>query len=145
MKIENHLNVIRLAGQGDAVAMAHLFRQLGYPASPVEVAERWLQPAPDREVLLACHEVEVVGVLVWHRLRPLHVAPDWGLISALVVDEGARGAGVGAALLATAEARALAQGCSQLELSSSLKRQDAHRFYLSQGYLERPKRFVKVF
>ncbi|MBP6452057.1 GNAT family N-acetyltransferase [Aeromonas salmonicida] len=145
MKIENHLNVIRLAGQGDAVAMARLFGQLGYPASPVEVAERWLQPAPDREVLLACHEVEAVGVLVWHRLRPLHVAPDWGLISALVVDEGARGAGVGAALLATAEDRALAQGCSQLELSSSLKRQDAHRFYLSQGYLERPKRFVKVF
>lgn len=52
MKIENHLNVIRLAGQGDAVAMAYLFGQLGYPASPVEVAERWLQPAPDREVLL---------------------------------------------------------------------------------------------
>lgn len=35
MKIENHLNVIRLAGQGDAVAMARLFGQLGYPASPV--------------------------------------------------------------------------------------------------------------
>ncbi len=65
MKIENHLNVIRLSEQGDAVAMAYLFGQLGYPASPVEVAERWLQPAPDREVLLACHEVEVVGVLVW--------------------------------------------------------------------------------
>ena len=53
--------------------------------------------------------------------------------------------GVGAALLAAAEASALAQGCSQLELSSSLKREEAHRFYLAQGYLERPKRFVKLF
>ncbi|WDL80809.1 GNAT family N-acetyltransferase [Aeromonas bestiarum] len=145
MKMERDAWQIRPAGQADADAMAQLFGQLGYPASPAEVGERWGRQDPASEVLLACDGDEVAGVLVWHRLRPLHVAPDWGLISALVVDEGARGAGVGAALLAAAEASALAQGCSQLELSSSLKREGAHRFYLAQGYLERPKRFVKSF
>ncbi len=46
--------------------------------------------------------------------------------------------------LAAAEQRAAALGCGQLELSSSLKREGAHRFYLAQGYCERPKRFVKA-
>ncbi|ELI6433997.1 GNAT family N-acetyltransferase [Aeromonas salmonicida subsp. salmonicida] len=145
MKIENHLNVIRLAGQGDAVAMADLFGQLGYPVSPQALEDRWLTPDPAREVLVACLDEGIAGVLVWHWLNPLHVAPEWGMISALVVDEGARGSGVGAALLAVAESHARERGCSQLELSSSLKREGAHRFYLSLGYLERPKRFVKVF
>lgn len=136
---------IRLAEAEDHHALAALFGQLGYPASPVEVGERLLRADPAREVLLACLEDEVLGVLVWHRLQPLHVTPAWGLISALVIEDGARGRGVGALLLAAAEARAQALGCSQLELSSSLKREGAHRFYLAQGYLERPKRFVKVF
>jgi GNAT superfamily N-acetyltransferase len=61
----------------------------------------------------------------------MHLAPAWGLISALVVDEGARGGGIGALLLAAAEQRAAALGCGQLELSSSLKREGAHRFYLA--------------
>jgi GNAT superfamily N-acetyltransferase len=73
----------------------------------------------------------------------MHLAPAWGLISALVVDEGARGGGIGALLLAAAE-RGRSPGRSQLELSSSLKREGAHRFYLAQGYCERPKRFVKA-
>ena len=136
---------IRLAEQGDCAAMARLFQQLGYPAGALETADRLLQQDPAREVLLACLDGEVLGVLVWHALQPLHVAPAWGLISALVIDEGARGKGVGALLLTAAEERAQALGCGQLELSSSLKREGAHRFYLAQGYGERPKRFVKLF
>ncbi|MGY3944815.1 GNAT family N-acetyltransferase [Aeromonas tecta] len=136
---------VRRALQGDCAAMAYLFEQLGYAAQPRELSERLLQEDPAREVLLACAGTEVLGVLVWHVLHPLHVAPAWGLISALVIDEATRGSGVGALLLAAAEARAQALGCGQLELSSSLRREGAHRFYLAQGYLERPKRFVKLF
>ncbi|MGY6037172.1 GNAT family N-acetyltransferase [Aeromonas sp. AE23HZ002T15] len=135
---------VRLAGPLDGAALASLFVQLGYPTEEAGVSLRLEQSDPAREVLVACLGEAVAGVLVWHRLQPLHLAPAWGLISALVVDEGARGSGVGARLLAVAEERARAVGCSQLELSSSLKREGAHRFYLAQGYLERPKRFVKV-
>nr|WP_256353703.1 GNAT family N-acetyltransferase [Aeromonas sp. sif2433] len=145
MKMEDNRGMVRLAEQGDGVAMARLFEQLGYPAGALEIVDRLRQPDPAREVLLACLDAEVLGVLVWHLLQPLHLAPAWGLISALVIDESARGKGVGALLLAAAEARAQMQGCGQLELSSSLKREGAHRFYLAQGYLERPKRFVKLF
>ena len=117
----------------------------GFLLESTEVDGRLGEPDPAREVLVAERHGNMVGVLIWHRLQPMHLAPAWGLISALVIDEGARGGGMGARLLAAAEARALASGCSQLELSSSLKREGAHRFYLAQGYGERPKRFVKLF
>ncbi len=54
-----------------------------------------------------------------------------------------RGRGVGAALLVVAEGgRKL--GCSQLELSSSLKREGPIASIWRRGYVERPKRFVKT-
>ena len=135
---------IRALEAADGSAIAHLCSQLGYPAEGGDVTARLLAPDPASFVLLASLADKVVGVLVWHTLAPLHVAPAWGLISALVVDEGARGVGVGAALLKGAEQMARAAGCAQLELSSSLKREAAHRFYLAQDYQERPKRFVKL-
>ncbi|MGL4716568.1 MAG: GNAT family N-acetyltransferase [Aeromonas sp.] len=135
---------IRPPEANDGAAIAYLFNQLGYAAESGDMTARLLAPDPASAVLLASQADKVVGVLVWHRLAPLHVAPAWGLISALVVDEGARGAGIGAALLKGAEQMARAAGCAQLELSSSLKREAAHRFYLAQGYQERPKRFIKL-
>ena len=135
---------IRPPEAADGSAIAHLFSQLGYPAEGGDVTARLLAPDPASAVLLASLADKVVGVLVWHRLAPLHVAPAWGLISALVVDEGARGSGVGAALLKGAEQMARAAGCAHMELSSGLKREAAHRFYLAQGYQERPKRFIKL-
>ncbi|MFQ2188401.1 GNAT family N-acetyltransferase [Aeromonas jandaei] len=136
--------VIRAPLPSDATAMAHLFTQLGYAAEADELQPRLLVQDVATRVLLAEQAEKVVGVLVWHWLQPLHVAPAWGLISALVVDDGARGGGIGAALLCEAERQAREAGCSQLELSSSIKREDAHRFYLAQAYQERPKRFVKL-
>lgn len=144
MKNDPETLTIRPPEADDGSAIAHLFTQLGYPAEGADVTARLLAPDPASVVLLASLADKVVGVLVWHKLAPLHVAPAWGLISALVVDEGARGGGIGALLLAAAEQRAAALGCGQLELSSSLKREGAHRFYLAQGYCERPKRFVKA-
>lgn len=144
MKNDPDTLTIRPPEVDDGSAIAHLSSQLGYPAEGGDVTARLLAPDPASVVLLASLADKVVGVLVWHKLAPLHVAPAWGLISALVVDEGARGGGIGALLLAAAEQRAAALGCGQLELSSSLKREGAHRFYLAQGYCERPKRFVKA-
>ncbi len=140
---ENHC-LVRPAEREDGAALSVLFTQLGYPDPDGEARARLVEPDPAREVLVASLHGRILGVLVWHRLQPMHLAPAWGLISALVVDEGARGEGIGALLLGAAERRAQAWGCGQLELSSSLKREGAHRFYLAQGYSERPKRFVKA-
>ena len=46
----------------------------------------------------------------------------------LVTSSASRSTGVGAALLADLEQRALAAGCAALELDSGVQRWDAHRF-----------------
>jgi GNAT superfamily N-acetyltransferase len=53
---------------------------------------------------------------------------------ALVVDERARGAGVGRELVASAEAWAVARGCRRLTVATRITRERAHRFYLREGF-----------
>lgn len=131
--------VIRPAVAQDGAALSTLFAALGYPqARPVSLSAQ-----PGREVLVWEQEEGLCGVLVWHCLQPLHVTACWGLISALVVAPHCRGQGIGAALLADAERRATMAGCTQMTLSSSEQRTDAHRFYERAGYRERRKRLLK--
>lgn len=55
-------------------------------------------------------------------------------IESLRVRASLRGQGVGAALVADAEARARAAGCSLLQLTSNATRGEALRFYEAQGF-----------
>ncbi|PJG57518.1 GNAT family N-acetyltransferase [Aeromonas cavernicola] len=136
--------LLRAAQPADEAAIARLFVQLGYPAAAQGLVARLQGHTTADHTLLAELNHEVVGVVVWHCVQPLHVADSWAVISACVVDEHIRGAGIGAALLRGVETIARQAGCGHMELSSSVKRLDAHRFYLAQGYQERPKRFVKT-
>jgi GNAT superfamily N-acetyltransferase len=70
----------------------------------------------------------------------------WGRVVALVVDERARGLGVGRRLLAATEQAAVARGCVRMEITSSRRRTGAHAFYRSLGYADRCEdsaRFLK--
>ncbi len=55
-------------------------------------------------------------------------------IEAVRVARGTRGTGIGAALMADAEARARAAGCTLLQLTSNAGRAEAHRFYERCGF-----------
>jgi GNAT superfamily N-acetyltransferase len=59
-------------------------------------------------------------------------------IGGIVVASEARGAGIGARLVAAAEEFARSQGISKVLVRSQVAREDAHRFYLREGY-ERTK------
>lgn len=72
----------------------------------------------------------------------LHHANWIGEIQKLVVMPQARGLKVGSTLLAWAEARRT--GAEMTELSTSIKRHDAHRFYLREGYAQSHFRFTKT-
>jgi GNAT superfamily N-acetyltransferase len=72
----------------------------------------------------------------------LHRPPD-GRISTLVVSDDYRGRGVGGKLIEAAESIFRAWQCPRVEVSSGAQRQDAHRFYIREGYTEQPKRFIK--
>lgn len=58
-------------------------------------------------------------------------------IEDVVVDEGARGAGVGRALNATAMERAAAAGARSIDLTSGPAREAANELYLSLGFKQR--------
>lgn len=133
----------RIAEEKDAPALVNLFLQLGH-ATSVKKLESLLQDNDShRKTLIAEAEGKINGVIVFHFLMPVHEDKAWCVISALVVDESSRGAGVGERLLAQAEQMAGSMGCSQIELSSSERRERAHQFYQKNGYQEVRKRFVK--
>jgi len=86
----------------------------------------------------------LVGVLTTSTTPVLHRPKPVGRISMLVVAEEARGAGIGAALVAEAERRLAARGCGMIEVTSNRKRLRAHAFYERLGYARTSYRFAKT-
>ena len=86
----------------------------------------------------------VIGCLSWHITPVVHRPRPVGQITMMVVAEEARGEGVGAALVAEAEARLKAAGCGLIEVTSNVKRLRAHNFYEKLGYERTSYRFARV-
>lgn len=136
---------IRDARAADAPAIAGLLAQLGYPSGPTAVEERLerLRIVGDR-VVVADFDGRAVG------LAHLQVAPALehdrpaAKIGALVVDEAHRGRGIGRALLAALEDEARRRGCSQLFLTTSERRDDAHAFYERVGLEQTGRRYGRT-
>ncbi|MGH8171555.1 MAG: GNAT family N-acetyltransferase [Rhodanobacteraceae bacterium] len=130
------LATIRIARNYDAPAIAELCGQLGYPATRQQIASRLagIESEPASRVFVAeNHEGTVIG---W-----LHVAARTQLtedacaeILGLVVNESARGGGVGRALIGAAETWARSHGCVHIRVRSRAERERAHRFYERADY-----------
>ena len=67
-----------------------------------------------------------------------------GRLIALVVAEDLRGAGIGQMLVEHVEERARRQGCVELDVTSSDRRNGAHVFYRHLGFADVSRRFVKA-
>lgn len=126
---------IRVAGAGDADAVAGLLAQLGYPADPGEIPARLAAVVAADGVVLCAGEPSgaVLGLVGVHAFPVLHAPAPAAYITALVVANGARGGGVGRALVAAAEAWARERGCGRLTVTSAEHRGDAHAFYPAAG------------
>ena len=136
--------MIRHAEARDAAALAGLIGQLGYSTSAAEVAERLtLMEAEGRVVLVAEIDGAVVGCLSTSVMRVLHRPAPVGRISMMVVDESLRSRGIGAELVRAAEAVLAAQGCYMVEVTSHVRRTEAHRFYERLGYDKTSVRLAK--
>ena len=118
----------------DAEAVAGLIVQLGY-ARPLEEVIGWIEGLePDRgAALVACLGDEVVGWIEVSLQSHLATAP-YALIGGLVVKDGVRGRGIGRLLCGRAEDWAWARGVGAMRVASRVTRDDAHRFYLRDGY-----------
>ena len=138
---------IRQAQRPDCARLSELIAQLGYDAAE-DLLERRIEEYDAMEqdlVLVGVEEGRVIGLIVLNVVVPFHEAGKWGRISALVVSDGARGRGVGRSLLEAADAFFMSHGCSHVEVTSGARRHDAHRFYVSNGYQDTPKRFIKAY
>lgn len=130
--------VVRVAEESDIEALASLSSQLGYPVTLDEMRERYTHVRAARfgEIFVAATRDESRAVIGWAHVVPrlqLEEAPHTEL-AGLVVDQCARGSGVGAALLAAAEDCARAQGFATMRVRSNVVRKRAHRFYEREGY-----------
>jgi len=128
---------IRLAQTTDADAVNELLQQLGYAQGDAGATAGRIQEwddDPASAAYVAEADGEVLGVIAVHTCPFFERAGSWGRIVALVVDEHARGKGVGGELVAAAEEFARSRGCLRMEVTSSDRRVDAHAFYQGRGY-----------
>ena len=120
----------------DAPTLAGLASELGYPTDPEAILGRLAALSPtDAAVMVATDRND--GPIGWCHveLRRTLVEPLSALVVGLVVGEGHRSAGVGAALLVGAERWARARGCRRLVVATRITRERAHRFYAREGYV----------
>jgi GNAT superfamily N-acetyltransferase len=120
---------IRVATAADAPQLAVLCAELGYPTTEQQARERLVLLAdPERTLLVAEHGGRPAGFVDVHVQRVVESAP-YGEVGGLVVAGGARGAGVGAALLAAAAAWSRDRGLERLWIRANLARVGPHEFY----------------
>lgn len=140
-------SLVRRARAADAPAIEGLYRQLvANPAVavlPEHLAE--LEVDPHTALLVAEEDGAVRGTLLLGLCADaMFGRQPFAVIENIVVDESCRGKRIGAALLHCAEDFCRDAGCSKIMLLSSLARDDAHRFFQSQGFDGAAKRgFVK--
>ena len=139
---------IRPATSDDAPALSRLLTQLGYPTDAADIPERIqkLNARPGTTVLVAeDQEGEVLGVVTVHLFQSMHVSEPTAWLTTLVVDEKARGRGIGSALVERAEDWAIQHGARRISLTSALRRTHAHAFYKKRNYEHTGVRLTKVF
>lgn len=98
------------------------------------------------DVVVADVDGDVVGVCQVIVFQHFQHAGGWCCeIESVHVRSDMRSRGIGAQLLAAAEALARERDCYRIQLTSRNVREDAHRFYLANGYEQTSQGFKKFF
>jgi GNAT superfamily N-acetyltransferase len=151
---------IRPAALSDAPAICRLLTQLEYPGTEDYLEVRLAGMLRDQaETLLVWEETagadlpegvprpagppQILGLLSLHFIPQIALRGDFARISYFVVDDDARGLGIGRQMEEEATRLAREQGCDRIEVHCASRRTDAHRFYAKQGYEESPKYLIK--
>jgi GNAT superfamily N-acetyltransferase len=129
---------VRKARADDVAELTSLCEELGYPSTADAVSHRLalISQEPGHLVLVAvdCDDRPVgwmhVGIVL--RLESDPVAE----IGGMVVAEGWRSNGIGAALLAEGERWAVSEGFRAVRVRSNVVRERTHGFYLRAGYTQ---------
>lgn len=143
--------VVREARVEDASEVMRLLAQLGHTQPPGDDRARFASYLEQGQHVFVAARAQsgpagasLLGTVTLHITPVLHRVGPIGRMSALVVDESARGEGVGRALVVAAETFLFARGCTLIEVTSNKKRTDAHAFYERLGYSMTSLRFAKA-
>lgn len=137
---------IRPAQIGDASDVAVLLSELGYPCTRDEAAERISRVLHDPRLFLLLAEVEgkACGLMSLDVRYSITRGADLARITALVVAPDCSRRGIGRQLLREAEAIARQARVARIEVTSNVRRDVAHAFYLGCGYSEGSRHFIKL-
>ena len=139
--------VVRDATPDDALALASLVGELGYPAAHAQIRERLRRLSSDRVLAIVATEAkdgDLLGLCTVHLLSTIHADGDVAQLTALVVSERSRGRGVGRRLVAAAERWARARGAARIVVTTALHRSGAHAFYERLGYGHTGRRYGRA-
>ena len=135
---------IRAAVIEDAIPLAGLSSQLGYPAMNQEMVRRLslLLGFKDHRLIVACLDdgalIGWVHVFIAHRVQ----AESFAELGGFLVAEGHRNRGVGKRLLAAAEDWAIHCGFKTLRVRTRVTRRLTHSFYERNGFSRTKDQYV---
>lgn len=137
---------IRAAAMGDASDVAPLLETLGYPCSRDEAAERiiLILGDPGQHLLLAEVAGQTCGLVALEVRYSLTRGANHARITALVVSERCSRQGIGRRLLREVEGIARRAGAARIEVTSNVRRNEAHAFYQGCGYADGSRHFFKL-
>jgi GNAT superfamily N-acetyltransferase len=137
--------VMRRATPGDLPAIVALLADDGLgrgredPRLPLAQGYRdafaAIEADPNHMLVVAEREGQVVGTLQLSFIPGLSRQGMWrGQVEAVRIAAGARGTGLGQAMMEWAIAACRQRGCGLVQLTTDKARQDAHRFYDRLGF-----------
>lgn len=128
-------DILRRAEVHDAAAVAELAGQLGYPSdeAAMQVRIEAAQSCGTRDVIVAERDGRVRGWIEVVIVESLANDP-FAEIHGLIVHEEERGGGLGARLVAAAEAWAMERGLIRIRVKSNVARERTRKFYEKCGY-----------
>jgi fructose-1,6-bisphosphatase/inositol monophosphatase family enzyme/GNAT superfamily N-acetyltransferase len=137
---------IRDAEENDASCIASLLGELGYDKDTAFARYHIRQSLASKgltRILLAFHMGQPVGFMALHRFEVLPYPYAWLRVTAMCVTRSHRRLGVGRLMILEAERAAIQHGCAFIELTSDIRRKDAHWFYEALGFEEKRRRYMK--
>lgn len=141
---------IRSANEKDVIVILDLLYELGRPKpqknSDVEIFEKLVRAYlkdSDKEILVAEHDTDIVGIVSIMFLSRLNRDLIEMYIPELVVTKSYQNQGVGKKLVSACIELAKKKKCHRIRLESGIHRKESHIFYKNLGFEQSALSFSK--